>query len=123
MPRRATGSLQKKKQKKASKNSRCNDSRKSARRGSKTGLVIEEEDGSSSQKAVYEKKSKFVKVLLDHKAKEGAKVRQKNGGRMPDSWYPEAIKSLKSNPGCSNIDFKRSDLQNRVRKIVRETQN
>ena len=50
-------------------------------------------------KAGYEKKSKFFKALLNHKTKEGAKARQNNGGQMPNSWYPDAIKALKMNPG------------------------
>ena len=104
MPRRGLGSPQKKKQKRGSK-------RKDARRGSQNGLIFEEENLQSSQNG-YEKKSEFVKALLDHKAKEGAKARQKNGGRMPRAWYPDAIRSLKSNPGCSEIDFKASDLEN-----------
>ena len=105
MPRRGLVSPQKKKQKRGAK-------RKDARRGSQNGLVIKEENDQSSQQNGYEKKSEFVKALLDHKAKEGAKARQKNGGRMPRAWYPDAIRSLKSNPGCSEINFKASDLEN-----------
>ena len=114
MPSHGARSPQKKKQKRGQKNSR-----KASR---KNGLIINEEIFASSQDAGYEKKSEFVKALLNHKAKEGVKERQNNGGRMPHLWYTDAIKSLKSNPGCSKIDFKRSDLENRVRKIVKEAE-
>ena len=114
MPSHGARSPQKKKQKRGPKNSR-----KASR---KNGLIINEEIFASSQDAGYEKKSEFFKALLNHKAKEGVKERQNNGGRMPHLWYTDAIKSLKSNPGCSEIDFKRSDLENRVRKILRENE-
>ena len=115
MPSRGAGSPQKKRRKRGPKKSR----RETSRSG---GLIIDGDSCTSSKNAGYEKKSEFVKALLNHKAKEGAKERQKNGGRMPRAWYPDAIKSLKSNPGCSEIDFKQSDLENRVRKIVRENE-
>ena len=50
-------------------------------------------------KAGYEKNGKFFKALLSHKTKEGTKARQNNGGQMPNSWYPDATKALKMNPG------------------------
>lgn len=63
------------------------------------------------------KKSTLVNALLDHKAKEDAKERQKNGGRMPHLWYPNTSKSLKVNPGYSNMNFKINYLENQVRSV------
>ena len=71
----------------------------------------------------YEKKSSFVKALLDSKAKEGTKMKQDNGGRMPSKWYPNATLAVKSYPGCADIDFKQHDIEKRIRSIAKSEVN
>ena len=65
---------------------------------------------------------KRLRSSSDHpyKAKAGIIAMKENDGKMTEGWSPAVIKDLKSNPGCaSNIDFKRYDIENKIRSIFR----
>ena len=77
-----------------------------------------EGDNNGTVTGIQGNMSLCVTALLEHKANAGVKARQMNDIWMPKNWYATAICGLKSQPGFAHLDFKRCDIENKVRSII-----
>ena len=76
------------------------------------------ESSSKNKRGPYVLKSDFEKDLLQQVAERGVAAKEANGGRLPYGWLGSAIKKLKSNPGCENVNISEYDLSVKVKKMV-----
>ena len=99
------------------KQPRKNSSKSGGPRKKRVVLLIDsgDEEGAANNTS---KKNDFITALLEHKARAGVKALRSNGGRMPHKWYHQAICELQALPGCSDIQFQKCDIENKVRKVL-----
>ena len=60
----------------------------------------------------YQKKSDTKKMLVEKAAKDGLAAKTANNGKMPNTWYPNTLARLKSNPLVAQIPFTASNIEN-----------
>lgn len=82
----------------------------------RVALELGDDDEEDSSKV--DKSSDIVVALLEKAARDG--LQAKKGSRMPHGWYRDKIVELKQCPGCADVDFVRSDIETKIRRMERD---
>ena len=88
----------------------------------RNSLEMEDTDGGTTAKRTYRKKSQVEKDIINQAAERGLAAMAKNGGKMPNGWYPAEFGRVKSDLTAAGamVQFTYHDIENRVRAIRAE---